>query len=108
MDSFGERLRIKRTEKKLSQEKLAELMQKSGKTVISSWETGKAEPSLADLRKLAEILGTSPGWLLDGGEEDKSSNKNVPSGYTVIATDELIELQRQVIQQQKTIIANQK
>lgn len=108
MEYFGDRLRKKRIEKKLSQDGLADLMQKSGKTVISSWETGKAEPSISDLRKVAEILGVTPGWLLDGKGEGVSSVSEPPVGYTIVPTDEFIALQRKVIKQQEAELERQR
>ena len=105
MDSFASRLEQRRKEKKLSQDALAQLMGKSHRTVVSSWETGKAEPSLADVRKLAEVLETTAAWLIEGvGEGELPMMKEPPPGYVLVPAEELIDLQRRLLQQQDSQI----
>lgn len=98
METFGGRLKRRRQELELSQEQLAEVMGKSGKTVVSAWETGKSEPSLSDLRKLADTLKTTAAWLIDGIEDGKVPG--APAGYSLVPTQEYIELLQRVIKQQ--------
>lgn len=66
MDSLPNRIAQKRKLKGFTQEQLAEKLGKSSKQVISNWEKGRAEPSLADLRLLADVLGTTTSYLLEG------------------------------------------
>lgn len=102
MESFKDRLQATRKEKRLSQQDLANLIGKSGKAVISSWEVGNAEPSMADLRKLADALGTTLCWLLDGLEEGKAPMlREAPEGFALIPLQELVELQRTALQYEK-------
>lgn len=54
-----------RKKRGLSQAKLAEAVGVEQPTV-QRWETGKREPDLNDLHKLADVLGVSAGSLLDG------------------------------------------
>jgi transcriptional regulator with XRE-family HTH domain len=82
-------------------------MQKKGKQVVSNWENDKAEPSISDLRRLAEILGTTAAWLMDG-DTSISVVSEPPAGFTMVPTSEFIELQRQVIKQQKDELQKQK
>ena len=101
MDSFKERLKHTRTEKRLSQADLATVLGKSGKAVISSWEVGTAEPSLTDLRRLADALGTTACYLIDGIEEGKAPVLRVaPEGFSLIPNTELIDLQRKALRAQ--------
>lgn len=65
MKNFGDRLRELRKEKKMSLEKLASYFG-LGKNATSSWETGKSKPSSDDLVILAELLETTPNYLLLG------------------------------------------
>ncbi|QKZ12229.1 helix-turn-helix domain-containing protein [Spirosoma sp. KUDC1026] len=97
MESFGARLKKKRVNKGLTQDELAELMQKSGKAVISAWEKNRTAPCLLDIRKLAKLLDTTAAWLVDGAGDDTT---RIPIGFTLIRTKELIELQRQLIKKQ--------
>ena len=64
---FCERLKLLRIEKKLSQPELAQLVGVS-KGMISFWENGINEPTIANLVKLAQILEVSADYLL--GLED--------------------------------------
>ncbi len=57
--SLGLRIRELRKSKKLTQEKLAELIG-IGTANISYIETGRFAPSVETLAKLSEILGVSP------------------------------------------------
>jgi transcriptional regulator with XRE-family HTH domain len=62
---FGERLREVRLEKKLSQEKLAELAGLH-RTYVSSVERGERNISLLNIEKLADALGVSLKDLMPG------------------------------------------
>lgn len=57
-------LKRRRKAARLTQEKLAELMDKSQPT-IQRWESGTTEPSLPDMRRLAEIFGVPLAELMD-------------------------------------------
>lgn len=72
MNFFTDRLKTLRKEKKLTQKELAEqigIKQNS----YSDWETGKNEPSLENIIKLAKILDTTADELL-GIDKSVSSN----------------------------------
>lgn len=73
---FSERLKTLRKEKKLTQKELAEqigIKQNS----YSDWETGKNEPSLENLIKLADLLEVSIDWLF--GREQMKVKKRSPA-----------------------------
>lgn len=62
MNFFTDRLKTLRKEKKLTQKELAEqigIKQNS----YSDWETGKNEPNLENIVKLADLLDVSLDWL---------------------------------------------
>ena len=111
MDSFGKRLQEKRKSKGYSQEELAKLLGKSGKSIkqaVSQWELNKTEPSLSDLTLLAQILETSIDYLVDGKLTSEVMEKQ--GDYVTMKKDELIDLltdrvqsQRQQIQKLKNI-----
>ena len=56
--SFGEKLKKLRTEKELTQEKLAELLGTS-KQVISRYENNQRNPKLVTVEEFADKLGVS-------------------------------------------------
>ena len=64
---FGERLKDLRTEKGLSQVKLAKEID-VGKSIISSWEIGQNEPTLSRLISIAKYFGVTIDYL--AGLED--------------------------------------
>ena len=73
---FGERLR-KLREGKYTQEELAEKMNVHNIT-ISKWENGVQTPHSSRIAELAQILGTTPGYLLgntDSSESEAESPK---------------------------------
>lgn len=55
---FSENLKIFRSEKQLTQEKLAELLNVS-RQAVSKWESGQGYPEVDKLVKLSEILEVS-------------------------------------------------
>ena len=65
---FKDNLKYFRTQKDWQQQDLATKMKVSAKT-ISSWETGRTEPTLGQLAKLAEILNCSMDTLAGAGTQ---------------------------------------
>ncbi len=61
--SFADRLRMSRTEKGFSQERLAEDLGVSRQS-ITKWETGIAYPKIKKLLMLSILLERSLDWLL--------------------------------------------
>ena len=70
-NSFGEFLKQKRQEKKLTQKELAELLIISPSTV-SKWEKGVAHPDITLLPKLSEILGVTEHELITASVDKES------------------------------------
>ncbi len=60
---FKDRLRSLRKEKQLTQVKLGELLS-YGYTTIANYESGRNQPSIEDLKKLASIFDVSMDYLL--------------------------------------------
>lgn len=79
VNTAGENIRIARERKKLSQVELAKLIGVSNDTV-SRWETGKRQPRLQDLNRLAEILEVSFSFVAGKTNETTSSySDNIPA-----------------------------
>lgn len=64
---FGEKLKILRTEKKLTQEQLAEKLFVS-RVTVSKWESGRGLPNIDSLKLLADVMQVSVDELLCGSE----------------------------------------
>lgn len=64
LKQFGKNVKIERVKKDLTQEQLAEIMNKS-QNYISSIETGKENMSLAKVLELSEFIGTDIQNLLN-------------------------------------------
>lgn len=60
---MGEKIRQARENAGLSQKQLAEALGLD-QSAVSNWETGKSEPTLHNLRRMADILGCRPADLL--------------------------------------------
>lgn len=68
---FGQNVQTARNEKKLSQEKLAELSELD-RTYISSVERGQRNISILNIIKIADALGLTASSLLEGlGDYDE-------------------------------------
>ena len=60
---FKERLKSLRKERKLTQSALGSILN-YGYTAISNYESGRNEPSITDLKKIAEFFDVSMDYLL--------------------------------------------
>lgn len=67
MESFGERLYRARTQKNLTQVKVAEHLHVTNR-LVSLWEHDESSPSIEMLPKLARLYQVSTDWLLCGSE----------------------------------------
>lgn len=74
---FGSRLRKLREEKDLTQLDLAERLGLTNRA-IGAWESGRAKPRLDKLNQLADILGTTSAYLMDG--DDPEPTPPLPTG----------------------------
>ncbi len=74
MMTFGKKLREAREAKKLSQQDLAKLIG-SVHTVIGRYERDEMKPSIDVVKRLADELGTTVGYLL-GETEDREFLKD--------------------------------
>lgn len=66
-------IREKRKEKNISQEYVAEQLEVS-RQAVSKWETGKSVPSMANLKKLAELYSCDIDELLSDGKNEKEAD----------------------------------
>ena len=64
---FNEKLQELRTQKKLTQEELAEILFVS-RTAISKWESGRGYPNIESLKAISEYFSVSVDELLSGKE----------------------------------------
>ncbi len=60
---FKERLKMLRKEKHLTQVKLGQMLN-YGYTAIANYESGRNQPSISDLKKIAQIFNVSMDYLL--------------------------------------------
>ncbi len=91
--SIGKFIALKRKEKNLTQEQLAEQLNISNKTV-SKWETGKCMPDYSVIKNLCEVLEITISELMDG-EEEKESIRTYDEEQTLELLRRVQELERQ-------------
>ncbi len=77
-DLFGERLRKRRKELRLTQEELGESVGVTRQTVIQ-WERGSFSPDMEKLGRIAEALECSAAWLLGEAENPEFPQRSTPS-----------------------------
>lgn len=88
--SFGKRLKLARSNKKLRQSDVSEKLGIDF-TTISKYENNKSEPDNETLLKLAKLYDVSPNWLLTGEAEQKNNQVNNDSVKDAAETIKLIE-----------------
>ena len=86
---FGDKLKIIRTERHMSQEDMAKLLNTS-KQVISRYETKQRTPKIAVVTTYAEKLGVPLEYLIDNNLETMPSKK--PTTTNGNELDEVTEL----------------
>lgn len=86
---FAKRLRELRKEKGLSQVELGEWLG-YGYTAISSYETGRNEPSYTDLIRICEVLDVSADYLL--------GISHILEPYAVLERNDLIRLHNRAME----------
>ncbi len=74
--SFGERLYKLRSEKNISQEELAELLDVSRQS-ISKWENDKAYPEMTRLLFMSDYFDVSLDYLMRGLADEESKKEDV-------------------------------
>ena len=83
--TLGEKLKSYRTNKKISQEKVAELVGVS-RQAVTKWENDQTVPTSNNLITLASIYGVSVDELVTGKQtEEKNENSILHSNLTLIA-----------------------
>ena len=94
----GKFIALKRKQKNLTQEQLAEKLGVSNKT-ISKWETGKCMPDYSIVKSLCEELGVTMAELLDG---EKAGDKSV----RVYDDEQMLDLLRRIqeLEKQKVML----
>ena len=70
MDSFGKKLRECREVKKLSQNELAKLIE-AHHSIIGKYERDEVKPSIDVVKKIANILETTVGYLLGESQDSQ-------------------------------------
>lgn len=75
-DAIGKRIKEKRKELLLTQEKLAEMLDVSVEH-LSRIETGSYRPSLALIEKICRIFGVDESELMFGDKKDYQFNKGL-------------------------------
>ncbi len=78
MDGIGNRIKKVRAEANFSQEKLAELVGVSKKTIVN-YENGSSDVPYSNLLKIAEVCNIDKNWLFFG--EDKKETAYTSKNY---------------------------
>ncbi|RAI89630.1 transcriptional regulator with XRE-family HTH domain [Paenibacillus pabuli] len=80
--SLGKRIKKRRTELGMTQLSIAEQL-KMGRSNFGHIENGRVIPTSTDLEKIAEILNTTPNYLLGNDtDEEKAHQNEIPKWAT--------------------------
>ena len=74
MNKVHSTIRLLRTEKGINQEQLAEHLHVT-RQAVSNWETGKTQPDIETITRIAEYFGVSAERLIYGKEIKNESDK---------------------------------
>ena len=74
MNKVNTMIKLLRTEKGINQEQLAEQLHVT-RQAVSGWETGKTQPDIEMLTKMAEYFGVSVEQLIYGKEYSKETGE---------------------------------
>jgi transcriptional regulator with XRE-family HTH domain len=99
MENFGKNLKRIRTNKLLSQEALASTMQMT-QANISSWETGRTEPSISDIYKLSQILECTISELTGTEQLGRSNTLSDDSNTLESPYDRILQLSDKLTSQE--------
>jgi transcriptional regulator with XRE-family HTH domain len=88
MSLLGQNIRKAREAKGWTQDQLAEATGKSGKQIVSLWESGKSKPGTKTLIHIAQLLDTTVDALTFGAETKPYS---IPDDKVLIAKEEYIK-----------------
>lgn len=91
---IGKFISLKRKQKNLTQEQLAERLGVSNKT-ISKWETGKCMPDYSIVKSLCEELGITVAELMDGEMSEEQSVRTYDDEQILDLLKRTQELERQ-------------
>lgn len=97
---IGERLKKARTDKKLTQEKLAEKLDVSI-AFLSRIERGNSHISLKRLSEVCDILGVSEGYILNGASS--TSNNYLASEFNEVLNQSSPDKQKLIYKIAKVI-----
>ncbi|MBQ4347330.1 MAG: helix-turn-helix transcriptional regulator [Firmicutes bacterium] len=91
---FKERLHRLRKENKLTQNSLAQILN-YGSTAISNYESGRNEPSISDIKKIARFFDVSIDYLLCASDERRPFGSKSRSGEIGFLTDAYFSLSKE-------------
>lgn len=97
MSDIGRNIKKCREAIGMSQEEFGVKMGKSGRQTVSNWETGKNEPTISDIRRIAEILKTTVSSLLN----EAPTMEDPRPDMMYVSKDEFIELQRKALKREE-------
>lgn len=83
---LSHRLKKLRTEKKITQKKLAEILDVS-QTTINAWESGRQEPSLGKIFLLSKLFNITPDYLYGFDNETKKYLNFIKSEKYLLSED---------------------
>ncbi|WP_065232471.1 helix-turn-helix domain-containing protein [Gallibacterium anatis] len=95
VDGFSSRLEDARKRLNLSRAKVCEMLDGTAISTLQAWEAGTREPPISILMRLADILETTPNYLLTG------DNRNNPTVEKPLSIEDALQALQRAIERQK-------
>nr|AFA44244.1 transcriptional regulator [Avibacterium paragallinarum] len=99
VDGFSSRLENARKRLSLSRAKVCEMLEGTAISTLQAWEAGTREPPISILMRLADILQTTPNYLLTGEESTNTGIKQ--TSVKPLNIEEALQALQQAIERQK-------
>ena len=105
----GDRIRILREDRKITQEELARAVGYKTRSSIAKIETGESDPPQKMLKKIADVLGVIPAELLDDSNKGTSAAvtpQTEEAKYISFCTDKMpLEERQRFVQMAKLMFS---
>ena len=82
-EELGERIRVARKSRNITQAQLAETLG-VGSSTIGMWENGQREPDLDTIEALADVFNVPISYLVSGGDDMKAPGSVSKSDYAAL------------------------
>ena len=101
---IGDKIKKRRLELGMSQQELAEAMGYTSKSTINKIELGKNDVTQTKVMKFANVLKTTPAYLMDWEEDDNLGDYEANIEYLSKNYPDLVDLYNEIHENEQLVI----